>query len=312
MYIFFPFQFTHPGKGATTASLPASIPARFQFTHPGKGATRASATLAPSTPVSIHAPWEGCDAIKRLTRADAAEFQFTHPGKGATYTLVGDLPLGLVSIHAPWEGCDAVCVDVVLCVVVSIHAPWEGCDLITPKISSEGTRVSIHAPWEGCDLLASCPLRSPLLSFNSRTLGRVRQQASDSAVRYLEFQFTHPGKGATKTQHTDSRALRVSIHAPWEGCDATKTGAEWELFKFQFTHPGKGATRHDHGHNAGYSFQFTHPGKGATQPRRHRPLGADGFNSRTLGRVRLAVATEGWSVWEFQFTHPGKGATRNL
>ena len=35
----------------------------------------------------------------------------------------------------------------------------------------------------------------------------------------MQFQFTHPGRGATKTQHTDNRSLRVSIHAPREGCD---------------------------------------------------------------------------------------------
>ena len=33
------------------------------------------------------------------------------------------------------------------------------------------------------------------------------------------FQFTHPGKGATKREERALRKYEVSIHAPWEGCD---------------------------------------------------------------------------------------------
>ena len=34
-----------------------------------------------------------------------------------------------------------------------------------------------------------------------------------------EFQFTHPGKGATSSAGAEGFPPRVSIHAPWEGCD---------------------------------------------------------------------------------------------
>ena len=34
------------------------------------------------------------------------------------------------------------------------------------------------------------------------------------------FQFTHPGKGATKTTNQQRYKTMVSIHAPWEGCDS--------------------------------------------------------------------------------------------
>ena len=83
------------------------IASRFQFTHPGKGATDASVGIATDGVVSIHAPWEGCDlhgivlvlAIERFNsrtlgrvrlfvlltlQAVCSVFQFTHPGKGAT------------------------------------------------------------------------------------------------------------------------------------------------------------------------------------------------------------------------------------
>ena len=56
---------------------------------------------------------------------------------------------------------------------VSIHAPWEGCDF-KGMSDDELNKVSIHAPWEGCD--------------------EVRINVNSAAV---QFQFTHPGKGAT-------------------------------------------------------------------------------------------------------------------
>ena len=123
------FQFTHPGKGATRHFCSLSLPDLFQFTHPGKGATpnpaiagavarsfnsrtlgrvRRQALFHPFgwRPVSIHAPWEGCDStladtyssrgcfnsrtlgrvrlFPEAVRPTPVLFQFTHPGKGAT------------------------------------------------------------------------------------------------------------------------------------------------------------------------------------------------------------------------------------
>ena len=124
-------------------------------------------------------------------------------------------------------------------VKVSIHAPWEGCDQKN-LADADAVRVSIHAPWEGCDQ-ASADIIRQIEGFNSRTLGRVRlitiiiimeQQQfqfthpGKGATRYsklsddrVKFQFTHPGKGATESRGFDTRAGKVSIHAPWEGCD---------------------------------------------------------------------------------------------
>ena len=124
------FQFTHPGKGATQKRSTSSMSQpKFQFTHPGKGATERTCHNGSTPPVSIHAPWEGCDSAVWLLVSSSRVFQFTHPGKGATprskketisnncfnsrtlgrvRLIRGDielLPLR-VSIHAPWEGCD--------------------------------------------------------------------------------------------------------------------------------------------------------------------------------------------------------------
>ena len=56
--------------------------------------------------------------------------------------------------------------------------------------------VSIHAPREGCDSLAIKAIAMP-----------------------AEFQFTHPGRGATQRLASLINANGVSIHAPREGCD---------------------------------------------------------------------------------------------
>ena len=55
------FQFTHPGKGATTNPADWEPHWQFQFTHPGKGATKREERALRKYEVSIHAPWEGCD-----------------------------------------------------------------------------------------------------------------------------------------------------------------------------------------------------------------------------------------------------------
>ena len=107
--------------------------------------------------------------------------------------------------------------------------------------------------------------------FNSRTLGRVRLALKTKEVVVEEFQFTHPGKGATKIINDKSRTPRVSIHAPWEGCDRLRQMTPIEIdLMFQFTHPGKGATGVVPSELYGTEFQFTHPGKGATLRRTHR------------------------------------------
>ncbi len=122
-------------------------------------------------------------------------FQFTHPGKGATWEKKDDDDVFVVSIHAPWEGCDSANAAALDRMRVSIHAPWEGCD-------------SMMRRWTYASL-----------SFNSRTLGRVRPTRSVRAMFAIEFQFTHPGKGATNGRRNGRLDGRVSIHAPWEGCD---------------------------------------------------------------------------------------------
>ena len=214
------FQFTHPGKGATPRqalrqsrwssfnsrtlgrvrprpTAPNGLLRRFQFTHPGKGAT----------------------PVDRGTSLDMLRFQFTHPGKGATEYKTACDELHGVSIHAPWEGCDwQLSLGRKVQVAFQFTHPGKGAtsDKVTDHCISlsfnsrtlgrvrllgvpclpERVYVSIHAPWEGCD-----------------------EGVELYACSYVEFQFTHPGKGATARYTSQQRRGEVSIHAPWEGCD---------------------------------------------------------------------------------------------
>ena len=146
-----PFQFTHPGKGATITLQMLLHTHMFQFTHPGKGAT--SNTLIEETQGEFQFthPGKGATSTSFAPSSKLMAFQFTHPGKGATdrgrrgVAFVSGfnsrtlgrvrLPLGrrlrllrTVSIHAPWEGCDKELFGIRDIPEVSIHAPWEGCD----------------------------------------------------------------------------------------------------------------------------------------------------------------------------------------
>ena len=123
--------------------------------------------------------------------------------------------------------------------------------------------------------------------FNSRTPGGVRPTRSIRAIYAIEFQFTHPGRGATMSPQPVRSMPGVSIHAPREGCDTIFNASTITLQSFNSRTPG--GVRPLLGGVLGYfgQFQFTHPGRGAT-----------------LITLQVVLATQ-----MFQFTHPGRGAT---
>ena len=170
-----------------------------------------------------------------------------------------------VSIHAPWEGCDLEAgLPQKGASSVSIHAPWEGCDyrfnpfrllayqfqFTHPGKGATRARREEHTPFGSFNSRTLGRVR-PLsighkgrgyMSFNSRTLGRVRRVPINHEYPVVVFQFTHPGKGATSSTKLLPPKAKVSIHAPWEGCDYLSLDPLSHCGMFQFTHPGKGAT----------------------------------------------------------------------
>ena len=123
--------------------------------------------------------------------------------------------------------------------------------------------ISIHAPHAGCDGKGFSSLLS-YTDFNPRTPCGVRQLSLKRCSRRVEFQSTHPMRGATKLrQHhasiklfqsthpmrgatyiphrTATRGL-ISIHAPHAGCDRHPSLDALGAPEFQSTHPMRGAT----------------------------------------------------------------------
>ena len=122
------------------------------------------------------------------------------------------------------------------------------------------------------------------------------------------FQFTHPGRGATRITILSYGSAEVSIHAPREGCDDTRTPAQLEAMKFQFTHPGRGATPapavgatmvnvsihapregcdSTRSIRAAFAIVSIHaPREGCDRAVRRLELRQERFNSRTPGGVR--------------------------
>ena len=102
------FQFTHPGRGATsTTEHHRRRSSSFNSRTPGGVRPIRPISEAISAAVSIHAPREGCDPVDSMMCPNA----------------------GSVSIHAPREGCDLGGRRLYHDARVSIHAPREGCDL---------------------------------------------------------------------------------------------------------------------------------------------------------------------------------------
>ena len=88
--------------------------------------------------------------------------------------------------------------------------------------------------------------------------------SSLSALTVL-FQFTHPGRGATRRAFVLSvPASVVSIHAPREGCDEEMLSVADMTTSFNSRTPG--GVRQNVTANTSLTklFQFTHPGRGAT------------------------------------------------
>ena len=191
------------------------------------------------------------------------KFQFTHPGRGVTQGLYPARYPQRVSIHAPREGCDSY-----LCDKYGLHSkfqfthPGRGATDLSRKLL-ETHEVSIHAPREGCDRHPRVATRY-MIRFNSRTPGGVRPPALFPRSFSALFQFTHPGRGATRTtKQRESDHCGFNSRTP----GGVRLIEDWRVARcicFNSRTPGgvrRLANRHYH---TPKPFQFTHPGRGAT------------------------------------------------
>ena len=156
---------------------------------------------------------------------------------------------------------------------------------------------------------------------------------SDGVDVVGEFQFTHPGRGATEDGYPPTHYLKFQFTHPGRGATRRRALSSSPSSPFQFTHPGRGATRRRR-RSSPRSWRFNSRTPGGVRPPQARgyALHASRFNSRTPGGVRLddvcrrseqpvvsihapregcdqKRSTSSISHPKFQFTHPGRGAT---
>ena len=191
------FQSTHPARGATHNRTTTHPNRGFQSTHPARGATknRESKTARkihfnPRTPqgvrrkrfrpfsccqiISIHAPRKGCDNTPGHLRAAAPGFQSTHPARGATDALrVEEDKEGYFNPRTP-QG-------VRLGNPRSAFHFYHNFNPRTPQ--GVRPRPDTFAP--------------PHRDFNPRTPQGVRPRPTVGTVLVIQFQSTHPARGAT-------------------------------------------------------------------------------------------------------------------
>ena len=101
------FQFTHPGRGATSVlSVPSNRTESFNSRTPGGVRQKPNDKRYKLYHVSIHAPREGCDSIGCGDQVSMACFNSRTPGGVRLDPYTFRRVTMLVSIHAPREGCD--------------------------------------------------------------------------------------------------------------------------------------------------------------------------------------------------------------
>ena len=148
------------------------------------------------------------------------QFQFTHPGRGAT---VANLPSVLqgkrFNSRTPGGVRPRLHSRKMSRFYVSIHAPREGCDKTITHIIRHIIRFNSRTP--GGVRHKRKHILICEVSFNSRTPGGVRLYGVNKPNTNLSFNSRTPGGVRLKKNLADADAVRVSIHAPREGCDPT-------------------------------------------------------------------------------------------
>ena len=148
------------------------------------------------------------------------------------------------------------------------------------------TLISIHAPLAGCDQRLNRSLIIAI-NFNPRTPCGVRRRAQEAARLVIQFQSTHPLRGATMLRNLDPEWRDISIHAPLAGCDIV-----------------------DHAHNVANFISIHAPLAGCDIRAEVAMARNDHFNPRTPCGVRLISIYLNFIIGKFQSTHPLRGATR--
>ena len=125
-----------------------------------------------------------------------------------------------------------------------------GVRLIHVKGDNVSNVISIHAPREGCDVILLLG-DNVHIQFQSTHPARGATAGSVSPPFGLCISIHAPREGCDRIGQTSHGSPKISIHAPREGCDHDAKAVKLRRVKFQSTHPARGATarstfRRDH------------------------------------------------------------------
>ena len=258
-----------------------------------------------------------------------AKFQSTHPVRGATWRDWPARHSRRISIHAPRAGCDkrafmSVCaigyfnprtpcgvrpsssIPIFVNTIFQSTHPVRGATYFV-RFSIVGGNISIHAPRAGCDG-ATLVIVVLMPNFNPRTPCGVRLEQSVVKTVLLQFQSTHPVRGATgsKGDYTPSDLFQ-STH-PVRGATIS-CPLRCRSSRFQSTHPVRGATSRFPRQPSHRRISIHAPRAGCDLPEDFAALLLLDFNPRTPCGVRRSSQGSQHQDGKFQSTHPVRGAT---
>ena len=157
------------------------------------------------------------------------------------------------------------------------------------KSSCPSTRISIHAPLAGCDYFFSQTFDIDKISIHAPLAG-CDQGIFSLMPCFMQFQSTHPLRGATEEARTATRtytdfnprtpcgvrhasntpnpqSMTISIHAPLAGCDILGLPNNLSWPNFNPRTPCGVRLLIARRINKPIAFQSTHPLRGATVSR---------------------------------------------
>ncbi len=189
----------------------------FQSTRPARGATRDFFIPCVGIIISIHAPCEGRDSLRRIFHLYSGDFN-PRALRGARR--------GFFNQHAAFGR-------------ISIHAPCEGRDM-DYLVASGLTKISIHAPCEGRDAGLALPLRRSAY-FNPRALRGARLSVRINQRDLITISIHAPCEGRDIRPRWTACKPFISIHAPCEGRDCmVKNTLFYHVFSTIFREPSLG------------------------------------------------------------------------
>ena len=255
-------------SGASTTGI-----ARFQSTPPARGATIKTVPSPSTTLISIHAPREGGDSTTCSSSRRTGDFNPRPPRGGRLHWVLRRLYPPRFQSTPPARGATAIAKAARIPKDISIHAPREGGDDGKGPYLAAGLNFNPRPP-RGGRLRVKTGSSWFNWHFNPRPPRGGRPGISVlPPERPQGFQSTPPARGATFHHRSAYSRKCISIHAPREGGDLSKSVLGKLENYFNPRPPRGGRLIREIYKHFNEEFQSTPPARGATHPLDDLPQG---------------------------------------